>query len=172
MAIYQFYFAVFPSEGLRKIKGGIPDKLTYNDLTGFFEDKSVEFWRLSNIDSKIIISEVDKLIPRSNWGNEKYNYKWKFENGRIDNDVWISLNEKDEFIEEFSFRVDLRQEKLSFLLKMIELANKYNLIFNDFEGNVVSPSFLQVKKLIQKNKRAYNCIKDRCFFNNYQTTSH
>ncbi len=159
MANYQFYFALFPKTSLLKIKGGIPKKLNFNNDTGFFGDDSNIYWKNSNIDSSIIITEIDNLISRASWGNDELSYNWKVETNLKDNDVWISLDENKNFIKEFYFRVDLRDRKLDFLKNMINLAQKYNLLLNDYSGNLVAPNFDDVISLIKKSNSHKNHLK-------------
>ena len=49
------------------------------------------------------------------------------------------------------FRADLREDRLQFLMNMIELAEKFDWIFMDSKDNLANPDIHEIKKLIVKS---------------------
>jgi hypothetical protein len=164
MAIYQFYLAVFPKEGIKKIKGSVPAKLKYNDFTGFFDENTERYWKATKIKSTEIISYIDELLPRASWGNDNFNHNWKLENDSVDNDAWISLEDKNLVLQEFNFRADLREENLAFLRKMIELGKRKNLLFVTSKGYLIEPE--EVFKHIKTSNALKYITNPEEFFDN------
>lgn len=156
MAVYQYYLGVIPQQGFDY---SIPDKIGINTETGYFETDAEMYWGKVNLNADNIISKVDLIIKRANWGNDKTNFTWKNETDEVDNDAYIHLDEKTLTIREFSFRADLREQDLMFLKKMIELGKENNWLFFDRKGKILKPDFEKIKISI-RNSNAYSFLKD------------
>lgn len=173
MAIYQFYIATIPKKGIIEFFGKVPKKLkvdfkkrTENFLNDDIEDEFDYFefvqnkcWNLAKINSQEIISQLDQILERADWGNDKESNNWKTQNEDIDNDAWILTNADQNQILEFTFRVDLRQSELKFLIEMIELSKENELLFIDNKGILVEPKIENVMQLI-KNSNALKFIEN------------
>lgn len=159
MAIYQFYLAVVPKSGFLLANGNMSEKISVSTQTGFFESKTEVYWNLANIDPGEIMEEIDKIITRASGGNNPNGFRWKIETIECDNDASIELNDATGKIEEFIFRADLREDKLVFLIDMIELGKKYEWIFMDRQGNLANPDFEEIKQLISISN-AYRFLKN------------
>jgi hypothetical protein len=141
---------MFPKKGLLKIKGELPSNVSFNEETGYFEEDSNIFWKSSNINSTDIISSIDNILPRANWfKNDGISFIWKIENELIDNDAWICLDDNKEFIKQFSFRIDLRNSNIIFLTKMLNIAEEYDLLLNDYSGKIFEPKLNDILSFIK-----------------------
>ena len=152
MAIYQFYLAVVPRYGLIKKYGKVPDKITVIKEDEYFESNMQEYWELTGIEPGEKVEEIDKLVKRENWGNDNFSHNWKTYSEELDNDVWMSVNESTGKIQELSFRADLREKDLQFLKEMLELAIKYDWLLMDIDGNLLSPEWKEVGRLVKESK--------------------
>ncbi|MEK6482555.1 hypothetical protein WJR50_33815 [Catalinimonas sp. 4WD22] len=159
MAIYQFYLAVIPKKGLLKLHKQIPKKLNINIKDDCIESEAEIYWDLERVAPNGITEKIDKIVSRANWGNNEFNFNWKTYTKRLDNDAWIAINEKTGTINEFSFRADLRELNLLFLMNMIELGKQYDWIFMDNKGMLSNPEIEEVKVQIRKSN-AYRFLKD------------
>ena len=165
MAIYQFYLAVIPEKGMLEYFGEIPGKLDidFQKRTNDFLEKTnanekdyVEkvmhkCWELTKHYPDNIIAEIDKELDRATWGNDNGSNNWKTETNEIDNDAYLLTNVEFNEIREFTFRADLRDRKMTFLRKMINLSKNNHFLLMDINGNLVNPNIKEVLRLIQKS---------------------
>ena len=170
MAISQYYMAIIPKQGIIEYFGEVPKVLevdfqkrtesflneTMEDDYDYFEFIQHKCWANSKISSKEIINLMDKKLNRADWGNDNEGNNWKTETTEIDNDAWLLVDEENIIIE-FTFRADLRQPKLKFLLEMIELCYENEFLLIDIGGNVVEPDLEKVIELI-KVSNAYKFV--------------
>lgn len=157
--------AAIPKKGIVEYFGVIPEKLEvyFEKKTEAFLDHEIEdefdyfefiqhkCWHIANVTPSDIIKEIDQKLDRANWGNDKTSNNWKTETNEVDNDAWILINENLNQIEEFTFRADLRQPKLKFLIEMVQLAKEKELLLIDRKGNLVEPEIETVFELIGKS---------------------
>lgn len=158
MAIYQYYLAVIPLEGVQKKHNSIPGSIRTNTKTGYFESDAEIYWKEVEISANELVSELDRIITRADWGNDDTSYNWKKDTKEADNDASIFLEEGSSFIREFSFRADLREKSLTFLLNMIELGKSYNWVFMDRTGRLMKPDFEVIKDSIKRSNN-YKFLK-------------
>lgn len=175
MAIWQFQLVVIPKKGVLEKFGEIPDtvEIDYEERTEHFhlkkeglieeEDEfkdalTQDWWSSTDLQPIEIIHQIDKKVRRANYGRDTF-VNWKFNNGKVDNDASMSINEETGKIEIIRFRADLREDELKFLREMIELAENYDWLLMDMKGNLVEPKFREVAKLI-KNSNSYKFLKD------------
>ncbi len=171
MAIYQFYLAVIPKKGIGEYLGEIPNKLEVDfqkraenilkneKVFDYFEFIQHKSWEIANIDSREIIKEIDQKLDRADWGNDHESNNWKTETNEVDNDSWILIDSNRHRIKEFTFRADLRQPKLKFLIEMVKLAKEKELLLIDKNGNLVEPEIEDVIKLVKKSN-AYKYVQN------------
>lgn len=179
MAIYQFHLVAIPREGIIKFLGEKPNKIEVGkerrtdfflnnekgDKLDDFENLQHKCWSIAEVNSNKIINEIDNKLERASWGNDETSNNWKTETNEIDNDAWISTTKKSNQIEEFAFRVDLRQPKLKFLMEMIVLAKENDLIFIDGKGNLIEAEFDEILEFI-KESNAYKFVESPTKFLN------
>lgn len=175
MAIWQFPMVVIPREGLLNTLGQVPEKLDIDNeerteyyhlkYDGLLEEEDTfrdaltfNWWKDSTIDAIEVIHEMDKRVRRAHWGDDTY-VCWKFNNGQVDNDASMSINEETGKIEELRFRADLREAGLTFLKDMIALAEKYDWVLMDMKGNLAASQLSEVAQLI-KQSSSYKFIQD------------
>ena len=159
MAIYQFNLEVIPKIGLQKKYGVIPEKMEVSIETGCFESSTDEYWKLSNITFEEIKQDIDKIIDVANWGNDEECFNWKTYTDELDNDAWMLIDTATKKVVELSFRADLRENNLTFLQEMVNLARKYDLLFIDRKGNLVKPELDELKKYI-KASNSYKFLEN------------
>lgn len=149
MAIYQYYLTFIPKIGLLKKYEVIPNQIEIGQETEYFEANTDEYWELAQVNFHEIKVGIDKIIEKANWGNDNDSFNWKTYKNEIDNDAWMSINPETEKIIELSFRADLREPNLKFLLGMLELANTYKMMLMDRKGNLLNPNFDELKPFIK-----------------------
>ena len=117
--------------------------------TGCFESNTDEYWKLADITFEEIKQDIDKIIDVANWGNDEECFNWKTYTDELDNDAWMLIDTATKKVIELSFRADLRENNLTFLREMVNLARKYDLLFIDRKGNLVNPELYELKKYIK-----------------------
>ena len=182
MATYQFLTFVLPRKPVETKYGEIPKQLEIkhaewekywdnydvelnNAREPEFEDAiSTKWWKGIQINIAELRNEIDKIIPRAAWNDES----WKIENGEVDHDLSIDYNEKDNFIEDFRFRTDLRDSKLKFLNSMLELCDRNDWVLMDENGNLCNPDIKEFAELIKKSKAHLYIINPSKFFEDWE----
>lgn len=159
MAVYQYYLAVVPKEGIEKKHESIPDSIGVSTETGYFESDAEIYWKDVEMKTDDIVAKIDLIIKRANWGNDNTNINWKTYSEEVDNDASIYLNDESLTIKEFSFRADLREKNLAFLKNMIELGVENEWLFFDRKGKVIKPDFEEIKNSI-RDSNPYSFLKN------------
>ena len=159
MAVYQYFLAVIPKEGINIKHKIIPSEINVNTETGYFEFDSEIYWNEVKINLEIIITKIDSIIERADWGNDSTSFNWKNYTENVDNDASIYLEEQNLKIKEFSFRADLREKNLEFLKNMIELGKENEWFFMDRNGKLLNPELEEIMKSIQTSN-AYSFLED------------
>ncbi|WP_144282318.1 hypothetical protein [Chryseobacterium echinoideorum] len=159
MATYQYYLAVVPKKGIEKKHGYIPETIGVNTETGYFESDAEIYWKEVEIKADEIVSKIDFIIKRANWGNDKTSINWKTYSDEVDNDASIYLDENSLTIREFYFRADLREKNLIFLKNMIVLCEENEWLFFDRKGGLMKPNYEEIKNSI-RNSNTYSFLKD------------
>ncbi len=159
MAVYQYFLAVVPKQGIEKKHDLIPNEIRVSTETGFFESDAEIYWKEVKMKADNIVSKVDLIVERAKWGNDKTSINWKTYTDQVDNDASIYLNEESLTIKEFSFRADLREKDFAFLKNMIELGKENGWMFMDRKGKLMKPDFEEIKNSIQ-NSDAHGFLKD------------
>jgi hypothetical protein len=159
MAVYQYYLAVVPKQGIEKKYDSIPTEIGVSTETGYFESDAEIYWKEVEMKADDIVTEMDLIVNRANWGNDKTCINWKTYSEEVDNDASIYLDEESLTIREFSFRVDLRETNLKFLKNMIELGVENEWLFFDRKGKLMKPDFEDIKNSI-RNSNAYIFLED------------
>ena len=159
MAIYQYYLAVVPLEGILKKHKLIPKEIRINTETGYFESDAELYWKEINQIADEISPKIDSFIKRADWGNDNTSFNWKTNSKVLDNDAFMGINEKTFSITEFSFRADLREDGFTFLKNMIELGKENNWMFMDRKGKLMNSDFEEIKASIQ-NSDAHSFLTD------------
>jgi hypothetical protein len=159
MAVYQYYLAVVPKQGIEKRHDIIPNEIGVSTETGFFESDAELYWKEIEEKADNIVSKIDLIVKRAEWGNDKKSYNWKTYNERLDNDASIYLDKESLTIREFSFRADLREKNFAFLKNMITLGKENSWMFMDRKGKLMKPDFEEIKNSI-RNSNAHSFLKD------------
>ncbi|MGV3611323.1 MAG: hypothetical protein ACO1N0_10265 [Fluviicola sp.] len=158
MALYQFYLLLLPKQSLIHVQGQIPDKLEEEVIQAYFQTNRTDCWKQAELSSPVLISEMDRLVDRSNWKPEA-GIAWKTYSESVDNDAFLSFNEETQQVEGLSFRADLREPGLKFLKGMLELATKYELLLADRKGMLANPDYSEVGELIRQSN-AFRFLSD------------
>lgn len=165
MAIWQYLLIV------------VPEKSIDNNYQCIFKNNKTEFlpetnsfWKNFEGDIPSIISELDQIIPKANWGNETY-LNWKGNgNNDEDNDACICLSDDKTKIEEFQFRIDLRKASniTTVLHAILNLCKKNQFVLIDLKGEIFKP---EIESIIEslKSSNAMKFIADPIqFFENLE----
>lgn len=159
MAVYQYYLAVVPGSGIMKKHDSKPDSIGVSTETGYFESDAEIYWKEIEIKVDDILPKIDRIVKRADWGNEKTSFYWKTYTDKLDNDASIYLDNETLTITEFSFRADLRERDLTFLMDMIELGKENKWMFMDRSGKLMNPDFEEIKVSI-RDSNAYSFLKN------------
>lgn len=159
MALYQYYLAVIPKQGIEKIHEFIPIEIKVSTETGYFESDAKIYWTQVMTGADEIVSKLDLIIVRANWSNNKTSFNWKTYTDKVDNVAVIYLDEGSMTIKEFYFRADLRENPLTFLKNMIELGRLNEWMFMDRNGKLMNPNFEEIKLSIM-NSTAFKFLSD------------
>lgn len=95
---------------------------------------SPKTWR--DISSQSLIKDIDNIIERASWTDFT---SWKIENGKVDHDVALDVDDNGE-IEEFAFRVDLRDDTKMFLKNILSICHKYDLQLITIDSDSFNPT--------------------------------
>ncbi|MFC0777105.1 hypothetical protein [Flavobacterium sp. HJSW_4] len=150
MAIWQYLLIVVPENSIDK-------------NCNIFEDNETEFlpdtnsyWENFVGSPNDIISELDQILPKANWGDETY-LNWKGDSNKDeDNDACICLTDDTNQIEEFQFRIDLRKASniTDILQSILKLCKKHNLVLIDLKGEIFEPNLEYILKSIKASNAA------------------
>ncbi|MDY0986533.1 hypothetical protein SOM12_03845 [Flavobacterium sp. CFBP9031] len=146
MAVWQYLLIVVPKDSIDSNY----ECIFKNNKTKFLPETDV-FWKNFNGDISSIISELDQIIPKANWGNDTY-LNWKGNgNDEEDNDACICLIDDKAKIESFQFRIDLRKSSniTEVLQSVLDLCKKNQLILIDLKGEIFQPNLHDIFKSIK-----------------------
>jgi len=181
MATYQFLIFVLPRKPIEKKYGRIPKQLEikhaewekYWDSWNMeqneapepeFEDAiSTKWWKDIQINISELRNDIDKIITRAEYNGGT---SWKTENAKFDHDLSIDYDDKENYIEDFRFRTDLRDTKLDFLNSMLELCDRNNWILMDENGNLCNPNIRELAELLKNSKAHLFITNPNDFFEN------
>ncbi|WDF61294.1 hypothetical protein PQ462_07945 [Flavobacterium sp. KACC 22758] len=141
MAVWQYLLIAVPEDSIDNNY----ECIFKNNKTEFLPETDI-FWKNFNGDISSIISELDQIIPKANWGNETYlNWKGNGQNEE-DNDACICLSDDKTKIEEFQFRIDLRKPSniTNILQSILNVCEKHNLVLIDLKGKIFEPKLEDV----------------------------
>lgn len=158
MAIYQYYLAVIPTAGLLKIHDRIPASIHVSTESGYFETDAERYWKAAEVDSSELRTQIDQIVNFAEVYQGKF-LCWKTHTEKVDNDAAMVIDENTGHITEFSFRADLREEKLLFLRNMLHLGQKYAWQFMDRRGKLWPPDFEKLREGI-KISNPYRFLTD------------
>lgn len=159
MAIWQYLLIVVPENSIDK-----NHNIFENNETEFLPDTD-SFWENFDGDISSIISELDQIIPKANWGDETC-LNWKGNgNNEEDNDACICLNDDKTKIKEFQFRIDLRKASniINVLQSILNLCKKNQFVLIDLKGQIFKP---EIESIIEslKSSNAIKFIADPILF--------
>jgi hypothetical protein len=153
MAIYQFFLAAAPKEAVREFHRKIPEQIGDHRMDSF-DLKTENYWNIDSTQTVLeeIIAEIDTIVKRADWGKDKFSTYWKTYTDSVDNDARLYLNKDTGKIHELSFRADLREQNLQFLMDVLALARRFNWLLINIKGQVAEPEPFQIKELIKVSK--------------------
>lgn len=155
MAIWQYLLIVVPGNSIDSNYQCI----FKNNKTKYLPQTKT-LWKHYNGDVVSIVSEMNKIIRKTDWGNDRF-ICWKDNGTDQDNDASICLSEDKTIIEEFQFRIDLRKVSniTDVLQSILELCKKYKLVLINLKGEIYKP---ELKYIIEgiKTSNAMNFMTD------------
>lgn len=169
MAIWQYPFHVIPQKDIQNELGELPSHLKIEEEGEWINVvDSSEFWSNSTLDSKPIISMIDKLLPKETWSNSTDCSGWKGNSeNQEDNDCWLDY--ENGYVTSFSFRVDMRDLKNlgSFLEPMLEICRENELILIGENQKVVRPEVDEVKPMLLESNAVGFVTNPKEFLDNF-----
>lgn len=146
MAVWQYLLIVVPEDSIDSNYECIFKK----NKTKFLPETD-SFWKNFYGDIPSIISKLDQIIPKANWGNETY-LNWKGDsNKEEDNDASICLSDDKTKIQSFQFRIDLRKASniTEVLQSILNLCEKNQFVLIDLKGDIFQPNLEDIFKSIK-----------------------
>jgi hypothetical protein len=146
MAIWQYLLIVVPEKS-------IDSNYQYifkNNKTKYLPQTKT-FWKDFSGDVDSIVSEMNLIMPKANWGDDTC-ICWKGnDNDEEDNDASISLNKDKTKIKEFHFRIDLRKASniTDVLQSILAICTKHKLVLINLKGDVFKPELKDIMQGIQ-----------------------
>jgi hypothetical protein len=183
MAIYQFGFTVIPKSVVLEKYSQVPERLHIDneaweeyyqqldfdkmeETPGFEDALTYHWWKFSKVKAETIIQVVDSIAKRAFWSNSEDSITWKNEGEDIaDEDVYLGFDTQSNLIKEFAFRIDLRFGVNKFLLTLIELCVKYDLLLMDKRGNLIEPRIESISHLVSTSNAHRFVSNPSQFFN-------
>lgn len=156
MAIWQYLLIVVPKNSIESNY----ECIFKNNKTKFLPNTN-SFWKNFDSDISLIISELDQIIPKANWGTDTF-ICWKGNaNNEEDNDASICLSNDKTKIEEFHFRIDLRKSSnINHVLQSIlNICKKNQFVLIDIKGNIFKPQLDDILKSM-KTSNASTFLSD------------
>lgn len=135
--------------------------------------KTKSLWTDFKGDIISLVSEMNLIIRKADWGNDTF-ICWKGDvNINEDNDASISLNDNKTKIEEFHFRIDLRKESniTNTLQSILNLCEKHNLILIDLKGEIFEPKLEDIFKSIKASNATRFLSEPILFFEDLSKNS-
>lgn len=175
MAVWQYQLNIIPKSAIVETYGEIPNELFIDEKgwkdywdnvkfdNGFpdpeFEDaRTIKWWKNTALDIQDIANQIDNLVKRGDWSNDKDFIGWKGDTeNEEDNDCHISFDEKTLVISEFQFRTDLRnlEKTKKFMEGMLNLCAENNLLVMNTKGLLFEPEM----ELIFEDIKKSNAVK-------------
>lgn len=175
MAVWQYQLNTIPKSAILEKYGEIPNKLfidkkgwkEYWDNVKFdkgfpdpeFEDTlTIDWWKNAVLNIQETPSQIDKLVKRGDWSNDKDFIGWKGDSEKEeDHDCHIAFNEKTLLISEFQFRTDLRniEKAKRFMQGMLQICVENELLVMNTDGHLYEPDI----ELILEDLKKSNAIK-------------
>ncbi len=169
MANYQFLTFVIPKKTVEKEFGKIPSKIDF--VLNMEGHRTEKWWKEVSMDFKYLEQKIDMIISRADWA-ELEDMSWKSEKTRFDHDASIDFDIKNNRIEEFQFRTDIRDDTLIFLNQMFDLMEKNEFILMDQYGHLFNPNLKEFIELITKSdsyRYLNNLVASNKLLKNYKT---
>ncbi|MCC9074062.1 hypothetical protein LNQ49_20965 [Flavobacterium sp. F-65] len=135
MAIWQYLLIVVPEKSIE-----VDYQCIFKNNKTKYLPETESYWIHFDGDVSSIISKMDQIITRASWGDETC-MCWKSDVNNEDNDSSICLNDDKTRIEEFQFRVDLRDSSniTNFLIPILEICQANKLVLIDLKGEIHKP---------------------------------
>ncbi|WP_163410975.1 hypothetical protein [Flavobacterium ajazii] len=155
MAIWQYLLIVVPGNSIDSNYQCI----FKNNKTKYLP-KTKTLWKDFSSDIFSIVSEMNQIIPKADWGNETF-ICWKGKEDEEDNDASISLNKNQTKIKEFHFRIDLRKASniADVLQSILAICTKHKLVLINLKGDIFKPELKDIMQGIQTSN-AMSFISD------------
>ena len=180
MATYQFLTFVLPKKPIENKYGGIPKQLEikHAEWEKYWENYDIEFndapepkfedaistkwWQGIKVDIAELRNNIDKIITRAEYNGGT---SWKTEKSEFDHDLSVDYDDKENYIEDFRFRTDLRDTNLDFLNGMLELCDRNKWILMDENGNLSEPKIESLAELIKESRAHMFITNPEEFYN-------
>lgn len=156
MANYQLLTFVIPKTAILKEFGEIPSKIDF--VLNMEGHRTEIWWKDVSLDFKHLEQKMDMIISRADWA-ELEDMSWKSGKTKFDHDASIDFDIKNNRIEEFQFRTDLRDDTLIFLNQMLDLMEKHEFILMDQYGHLCNPNLKEFIELITESD-SYRYLKN------------
>ncbi len=139
MAIYQYHLTVIPRQSILRHWDIVPVKVQVHDNPAFDEDDliNVKWWNKEQVDFGTIEKRILSFANKVEWTK-------KFADGgdygdNDTSDISIHMDETGH-LDEFSFRIDLRDIDKGFSNNVLTIAKNLNTILLDRQGNLFEPT--------------------------------
>lgn len=167
MAVWQYLLIVVPKNSIDSNYN-----IFENNETEFLPDTNT-YWKNFEGNINSIITELDLILPKADWGNETY-FNWKGNsNNEEDNDACIGLTDDATQIEEFHFRIDLRKASniSNVLQSILELCKRHHLVLIDLKGEILKPELKDISESLRRSNASSFVTNPMQFFEDLHNQS-
>ena len=158
MAIWQFIADIYPSKGLIKVLGEIPERIPKHLLADFldentelddYEDPTLIFWKdYSKSDLNKVFEFLNHKLPEIEWSRDSNNlFSW---GNSETNDITICIDDNN-VIESFGFRLDLREFDSGFVAIIFDICSQLDCLISNKQGELINSNQLELRNLIAKS---------------------
>lgn len=167
MAIYQYHLTFTPRQTILRFWDEIPVTVQLHDNPAFDEVDliNVKWWDKENIDFETIENSISLFADQVEWTKKYENIK-TFSN-EDSNDITICKG-KYGYIDEMSFRIDLRELNKDFIDKVLAMAIKLDCLLLDSYGNLFEPTHRNLFEMIKKSNAFKFVTNPTDFLNNLE----
>lgn len=178
MAIYQYNISLLPRQPILEKFGEVPSKLfidhearqefldnttDFNAPFDFEDDLTINWWK----DSRVRFSDIQNYIASFSepieWTKDFDDLKSYKDNNDNDNDLSIDIPDK-EYIEDFSFRINVARLSTDFIGHIIAIASNLNCLIVDKQGNLFEPTYQNMADNIRLSNAFKFCSNPHVFF--------
>ncbi len=183
MAIYQYNISLLPRQPIIDKFGKVPSKLfidhearqeflanttDFDAAFNFQDDLTIDWWKDRRVRFKDIQTYIFSFSKPIEWTKDFEDLKSYMDNEDSDNDLSIDIFD-NEYIQEFSFRINVARLSPAFIGHIITIANNLDCVIVDRHGNLFEPTYQHIADSIKSSNAFRFCTNPKDFFDKLST---